>query len=321
MSRPLLLMAALAAAPLSMFAALLNGSVDLSAAQVVDALVNGTPGAAHDIVWQLRAPRVLAGFACGALLALAGTLLQVLLRNPLADPYVLGISGGAAFGALLALSLGWVLAAVNAAAFAGALAATALVYALAFRAGDWNPLRLLLTGVMLSAGFAALVSLTLVIAPQTALRGMLFWLMGDLSQPDYIGPAWAVLLLAACYALTQARRLDVLGLGLLKAASLGVAVGRLHIATYLCAAAATTAAVVLGGTIGFVGLVVPQAARLLGVTEHRWLLPIALLAGGSFLTLSDLLARVLIAPQQLPVGVLTALLGVPSMLILLSRRA
>ena len=193
---PLLVVLAICSAG-SLLAALLIGSVPLSAAQVLDALFaqsqGGAHNIAHDIVWQLRVPRALAAFVCGALLAGSGVLLQVLLRNPLADPYVLGVSGGAALGALGAMVLGASLAVLNAAAFCGAAAAIAIVFALSFRAGDWNPHRLLLTGVVLSAGFAALISLLLAVAPQAQLKGMLFWLMGDLSDAGNSGNAWWLL--------------------------------------------------------------------------------------------------------------------------------
>jgi iron complex transport system permease protein len=192
MSRvPLIVLLALIAVG-SVFIALLFGSLSLTTGQVFDALVRPVPGVVDDVIWQLRLPRVLAAFACGGLLATSGVLLQVLLRNPLADPYILGISGGAALGALGAVLLGIGVAGSNVAALAGALGAIAIVFALSFRAGDWNLHRLLLTGVVLSAGFTAVISLLLTVAPQAQLRGMLFWLMGDLSHADASGTAWLV---------------------------------------------------------------------------------------------------------------------------------
>ncbi len=321
MSRSLpLIFAFFAAAAASLFAALLFGTFPIAAQQVLDSVLFPEPGVVHDVIWRLRMPRALAAFACGGLLALSGTLLQVLLRNPLADPYILGVSGGASLGALTALTLGAGAAMMNSAALAGALAAIAVVFGLSFRRGDWNVYRILLTGVVLSTGLSALISLTLVLAPQAQVQGMLFWLMGDLS---YAGdPSWAFLVLAGLTALgiAQSTRLDLLGLGELKAQSLGVAAVPLQLGIFLSAALATVAAVVLGGAIGFVGLLIPHAVRLLGVANHRQLLPLAVLLGGTFLTVADTLARTVIAPQQLPVGVLTALLGVPGMLLLLGRR-
>ena len=320
MSRaPLIVLLALIAAG-SVFIALLFGSLSLTTGQVFDALVRPVPGVVDDVIWQLRLPRVLAAFACGGLLATSGVLLQVLLRNPLADPYILGISGGAALGALGAVLLGIGVAGSNVAALAGALGAIGIVFALSFRAGDWNLHRLLLTGVVLSAGFTAVISLLLTVAPQAQLRGMLFWLMGDLSHADASGTAWLVLALVVAAFTIWSGSLNALALGALKARALGVAVGGLQAALYFGAALATVAAVLLGGSIGFVGIMVPHALRLAGINDHRWLLPASALVGGSFVTLADTFARTVWAPQQLPVGVFTALLGVPALLFLLSRR-
>lgn len=316
MSRPLLLVLFLLLAPASLLAGVSFGSVDLSLGQVLGALIGKEASLAADIVWQLRLPRAFSAFACGGLLAISGALLQALLRNPLADPYVLGISGGAAVAALAAMLLG-LAAAVNLAALGGALVAVALVFALGFGGGM---VRLLLTGVVLSAGFGALISLLLTLAPGAQVHGMLFWLMGDLSQANAPGAAFGILLAALAFGLWQARSLDILALSELKAKSLGVAVRPLQLGIYFTASAATAAVVVEAGTIGFVGLIVPHFVRLLGVAAHRWLLPLSVLAGGSFLTLADTLARTAVAPQQLPVGVLTALLGVPVLLFLLTRK-
>lgn len=303
----------------SLCAALLSGTFPISAWQLFDGIFSSAPGVVHDVIWQLRVPRALAAFACGGLLALSGVLLQVLLRNALADPYILGVSGGASLGALTALTLGAGAALMNAAALAGACAAIVLVFTLSFRRGDWNAYRVLLTGVVLSAGLSALISLTLVMAPQGQVKGMLFWLMGDLSYAGDPLAAWLILAVLTALGITQATRLDLLGLGELKAQTLGVAVAPLRLGIFFGAALATVAAVLLGGAIGFVGLLIPHAIRLLGVANHRGLLPLAVLLGGAFLTLADTLARTLLAPQQLPVGVLTALLGVPLMLLLLGR--
>jgi iron complex transport system permease protein len=320
MPRALLFPVLLVVAAASLFTALLFGTFPISLAQVLDSLFFPIPGIVYDVIWKLRLPRVLAAFACGGLLATAGVLLQVLLRNPLADPYILGISGGAALGALTAVLLGAGVAGGNLAAFAGALGAIGIVFGLSFRAGDWNLHRLLLTGVVLSAGFTALISLLLTLAPQAQLRGMLFWLMGDLSHADASGAAWLVLAAVLLVFTACAGGLNALALGALKARTLGVAVGGLQAAIYFGAAAATVAAVLLGGSIGFVGIMVPHALRLAGVADHRRLLPAAALVGGSFVTLADTFARTAWAPQQLPVGVFTALLGVPALLYLLSRR-
>lgn len=305
------------------FTGLLFGSVDIAAGRIVQVLLSPTDkndSVAHQIIWQLRLPRVLAAFACGGLLALAGTLLQVLLRNPLADPYILGVSGGAAVGALLAMLLGWGLMLTNVASLAGALTAIAIVFGLSYRTGDWNLYRLLLTGVVLSAGSTALTTLILTLAPASDVKGMLFWLMGDVSRAEGLLPAWLTLILAAGVSMLFSGSLNVLSLGQMKAKTLGVAVLPLQMGIYFFASLATVAALMLAGAVGFVGLIVPHAVRLLGVNDVRWLLPLAILLGGGFLTLADTLARTMWAPQQLPVGVLTALLGVPTLLLLLSKK-
>ena len=314
------LAAGAAAATASVLIALTWGSAALSLSEVFASLTTTSPGTAHDIIWQLRLPRAFAAFACGGLLALAGVLLQALLRNALADSYILGVSGGASLGALGAITLGLGVATVNAAALAGALAAIAIVFGMTFHGGQWNVYRLLLSGVVLSAGFAALTSLILVVAPSPQVKGMLFWLMGDLSYAESPLTACVLPLLLTAGAVAIAARLDIIALGDSKARSLGVNVTALQLMIFFAAAAATVAAVMLGGAIGFVGLMMPHAVRLLGVTRHRLLLPVAVLAGGSFLTLADTCARTLMAPQQLPVGIFTALIGVPCMLYLLTRR-
>lgn len=305
-------------AGLSLGAALLAGSVATGPAELLS-LLGGEPSLAAEVVLQLRLPRALAGFACGGLLALAGALMQVLLRNPLADPYVLGISGGAGVGALAAILLGLSGLGLDAFAFCGALGALLLVFGLAHGDGSWTQTRLLLTGVIVAAGCGALVALMLSIAPESKLRGMLFWLMGDLSQAGTPWPTLGFLALALLLSLPYARELNLLARGAESAQTLGVSVGRLRGLVYFIAALATAAAVTSAGSIGFIGLVVPHLVRLAIGNDQRLLLPASVLAGGTLLMAADTLARTIIAPEQLPVGVLTALLGVPIFLFLLSR--
>ena len=312
--------AATALAAASLLAALALGSFPVTFSELAETLFVPSTGIVHEVVWQLRAPRALAAFACGGLLALAGGLLQVLLRNALADPYVLGVSGGAALGALLALTLGLSAPALSVWAFVGASGAIAIVFVLTYHTRDWNVYRVLLTGVVLSAGLSALISLTLVLAPEAQVKGMLFWLMGDLSQAESPMGAWLVLLGVTAFGVVAARDLDLLALGELKARSLGVAVSPLKLAVFGAAAMATVTAVVLGGTIGFIGLITPHVVRLAGVANHRALIPLSVLLGGAVLTIADTAARTAWAPQQLPVGIFTALIGVPAMLILLARQ-
>ena len=314
----LAVLALLAAA--SMAVALVVGSVAIHPLAVLDALRAPAGGLDADIVRGLRLPRAINAFATGGLLAVAGVLMQVLVRNPLADPYILGISGGAAVGALGAILAGAVGVVVPGAAFVGAAASTALVLALGRSGGAWMPTRLLLVGVIVAAGWGAVVTCLLALAPDQRLRGMLFWLMGDLADSAGGGTALAALAVGALAALVLARRLNLLAHGDDRAAVLGVEVTRTRLAVYLLASALTAAAVTIAGTVGFIGLVVPHLVRLASGHDHRVLVPGAALLGGGLLVLADTLARTLVAPQQLPVGVVTALIGVPLFLVLLARR-
>jgi iron complex transport system permease protein len=304
----------------SLGAALLAGSYAVAAGEVWAALTGGGEGMASSVILGLRLPRALAAFACGGLLALAGALMQVLLRNPLADPYVLGVSGGAAVGALFAMLFGLPLLLLHGSAFAGAMGAMLLVFGLARGDGSWTQTRLLLTGVIIAAGCGAVVALILSIAPEQTLRGMLFWLMGDLSHAATPWPALIVLGTCLLATLPLARDLNMMARGDLVARSLGVSVARLRWIVYVLASLCTAMAVTTTGSVGFVGLVVPHLVRLAVGNDQRILLPAATLAGGALLVVADTLARTVIAPQQLPVGVLTALLGVPLFLYLLSRQ-
>lgn len=320
-SRSVVLLASLTVLCLgALAAALLLGSVSLSGADVASALIGSDAEPARSIMFKLRLPRALGGFAVGALLAVSGALLQVLLRNPLADPYVLGTSGGAAVGALLAMLSELSAGGMNGSAFVGALLATVLVFGVARRGGDWSPTRLLLTGVILAAGWSALIAFILTIAPEHNLRGMLFWLMGDLAAGVAPWPALILLCIVLTLGGALARSLNVLAHGELQARALGVAVTPLRNTLYLLAAAGTAGAVTLAGSVGFVGLVVPHLLRLAGARDQRVLLPACALAGGALTMTADTLARTLWAPQQLPVGILTAALGVPVFLYLLLRQ-
>jgi iron complex transport system permease protein len=318
--RALLILAALAALALaSMALALMVGSINIPISEIVATLFAAPDSMPAEVVLSLRLPRALAGFACGGLLALAGALLQVLLRNPLADPYVLGISGGAGVGALLAILFGFGLAGINGSAFLGALGAMLLVFGLAHGDGSWTQTRLLLTGVIVAAGCGAAVALMLSIAPDDKLRGMLFWLMGDLSQANDPRLVLGVLAAVLLVCLPFARELNLLARGADMAQSLGVQVAPLRRGVYIVASLATAAAVTQAGSIGFVGLIVPHLVRVAVGNDQRLLLAASVLAGGSLLVIADTLARAVIAPQQLPVGVLTALIGVPVFLFLLTR--
>lgn len=298
--------------------ALLAGSVQVAPADVFAAVLGGD-GMAANVIRELRLPRAVATFVCGGLLALAGGLMQVLLRNPLADPYILGVSGGAAVGALAGISLGLASVWVDAGAFAGALAAMFMVFGLAHGDGSWTQTRLLLTGVIVAAGCGAAVTLMLALAPDTRVQSMLFWLMGDASGASRPWAAMIMLLVGLAAVVPVARDLNVLARGELSARALGVNVRRLRFGLYVLASLLTAVAVTQVGSVGFVGLVVPHLVRLALGNDQRVLLPTAAVAGGVLLTVADTLARTVMAPQQLPVGVLTALIGVPVFLFLLAR--
>lgn len=300
--------------------AVMAGEIPVSLPVAVSVLMGQGNGIEADVVRHLRLPRAVAVFACGGLLALAGALMQVLLRNPLADPYILGISGGAAVGALLAMTLGLASWMVDGAAFAGALGAMLLVFGLAHGDGSWTQTRLLLTGVVVAAGCGALVSLMLALATDNRVFSMLFWLMGDASGATNPWPALAVLGVSLLMVAPFARDLNVLSRGEDGARALGVDVRRMRYLLYGLASLLTAVSVTLIGTVGFVGLIVPHLVRLAIGNDQRVLLPAAALTGGILLTIADTAARTVIAPIQLPVGVLTALIGVPLFLFLLSRK-
>ena len=312
----------------SILLACVIGSVALPLADIFNSvreLVQGTTSSMATTLVELRFGRALSAFVTGASLTLAGVMMQALLRNPLAEPYVLGVSGGAAVGALGALllfSAAWM---VDVAAFGGAIAIAALLYALARRdlRGASNPdgsaPLLLLTGVILASGCGALVALMLSIAPENRLRGMVFWLIGDLSGTQFRWLPWIVLTGAMLFAVRAARAINVMALHADAASTLGINVSVFRRGLFLCSALLTASAVSNAGSIGFVGLIVPHACRFLLGPDHRLLLPASALVGGSFLVLADTLARTVIAPQQLPVGVITAMIGVPVFLLQLHQ--
>ncbi|WP_405220949.1 FecCD family ABC transporter permease [Lentisalinibacter sediminis] len=301
-------------------AALATGSESLPLARIAEILAGGGSAGERDLVLQLRLPRALSAFAVGGLLALAGVLMQVLLRNPLADPYILGTSGGAAVGALAALSVGLAPWAVDAGAFTGALGAMLIVFVVAHGSGSWTPARLLLTGVVLASGLSAVIGLLLTLSPEQGIHGMLFWLMGDFSFAHAPAPLLVVLAVGTALSLAAARELNVLARGETMAAILGQRVALVQAAIFVGAALLTGVAVTAAGTIGFVGLVVPHMIRLVTGSEHRRVIPAAAVAGGCLLVVADTLARTAMAPRQLPVGTLTALLGVPLFLALMWRQ-
>ena len=304
---------------LSVVFAIAQGSISLSPYAVWQALLGQGSGLNQTLVLELRLPRVMAGFATGGLLAVAGALMQILLRNPLADPYVLGISGGASVAALAAILLGISGVLMSGVAFVGAVFSSLLVFGLSVRLGSTATMRLLLTGVVIAAGWGALITLMLALAPPYKIPGMLYWLMGDLSYAGTPWLAWLVLVPVCLILMPLGRSLNVLARGPLQAAALGVNVKRLEQWVFVLASLLTAIAVTTAGSVGFVGLVVPHMLRMVLGNDQRLILPASALAGGCLVTLADTLARTVIAPEQLPVGVITALIGVPIFLYLLQR--
>ncbi len=286
---------------------------------IVAALLIGTAGLDAELIRTLRAPRVAAAAGVGALLALSGLAMQSLLRNPLADPYVLGTSGGAAVGALLALLLG---IAITVGAAAGALAAGALLLWLARRAlattDDASP-RLILAGAMLAALFGAMASLLLTLTPDQRLRGAIFWLVGDLSGADDGGRSLLAAAAFAAWFVWRERALDRLLLGSVAAHLLGEPVKRLRFELLLGASLAAALAVASAGAIGFVGLVIPHSLRLAGVQRTRDLALLSPLGGAALVVAADLLARTVAQPIELPAGAVMALVGAPVFVWFLAR--
>ena len=315
----LLLLTLLAIA--SVLFSLLSGSVTLSLHDLLNAPFACEKSLQLQIIREIRLPRTVAAFLVGGLLSLSGVIMQILLRNPLADPFILGVSGGAAVGALTAIFLGSSVFWLYQSAFGGALLSILLVFTLANAGKRWSVTRLLLTGVVISAGWGALINLLLTTSSENTVQSMLFWLMGDLSQSRASWHSYALLLAGLGGGLALSRALNVLTQGDQNAQTLGVNVEALRITLYLAASVLTASAVVIAGSVGFVGLIVPHAIRMLGGRDHRYLIPGAILLGGSFLVFADSLARTVLAPQQLPVGVVTALIGVPSFILILRNSA
>lgn len=313
----LLLIALTAFCVASMVFSLLSGSVDITVAQLIQSIFSSESSLNSQVLQEIRVPRTLAAFVTGGLLGLSGAIMQVLLRNPLADPYILGISGGAAVGALSAILVGATGFWLSNAAFAGALFSIFLVFGIANKFGNWSVTRLLLTGVVVSAGWGAVINILLTTSSTNNVQSMLFWLMGDLSQSSVNSAHYLLLLVGLVGGIAVSRSLNVLIRGELLAVSLGVNITSLRLLLFFSASIFTATAVTIAGSVGFVGLIIPHMLRLVGARDHRILIPSCVLLGGSFLVLADSLARTLIAPQQLPVGVVTAVIGVPAFIMIL----
>lgn len=310
---------------ISVVAGVRFGAVPIATQDVLAVLSGGGDAVSRDIILQYRLPRVLLGIFVGGGLALAGATFQALLRNPLAEPYILGVSGGASVGAVLVLSLelvsagSWVL---PLAAFAGAVLSITMVFGVATASGRAMDVRvLLLAGVVVAAFFSAVITLILSVSSARTVQSAVLWIMGDLSSANWrsVNLAAAYTIPATLLLLAFARPLNLMAIGEETAAYLGTDVERVKRVALLIAALLTASGVAVAGVIGFVGLVVPHAVRLLTGSDHRVLLPLCFLAGGTFLTWADLAARTVLPVVEIPVGVVTAFVGVPFFLLLLRR--
>jgi iron complex transport system permease protein len=270
------------------------------------------------IVQTVRLPRAVAAFSVGSLLALSGVLLQALFRNPLADPLVLGVSGGAAIGALLAMLAGANLAVMHGYATAGG---TLIGLSVLLMARGGGTTRLLLCGVVLASACGAVITVLLTLADNGQLRGMVFWLAGDLGWAQRPSLELVAALVALVAAFVGGRWLNVLGSGELRSATAGLAAGSARVGIFCASAALTAIAVIGGGMIGFVGLIGPHMVRLtFRSSDHRIVAPAAALAGGTLLCVADIIGRTVAAPRELPVGAVMALIGAPAFIALLRRQ-
>ncbi len=271
------------------------------------------PSSPHfEIIWELRLPRVINAILVGGSLALSGLLIQNLVKNPLADPYLLGVSGGAATVQLLVIITGLSLAqnTLFLFGFMGSLGATMLLLRLSYQ-GRIKPEKITLNGVVLAFGFAAIISFVLATASGQQIKSMMFWLMGDMSfaQPNFLMPI--IITLCLMLLLKQHRALDLLARGDLFALKSGVNTHRINLMIFIITALLTSMAVAQAGTIGFVGLIIPHLVRMMAGYQHQQLIPMCFLVGACFLLAADTLARTIMSPLQLPVGIFTALIGVP----------
>lgn len=284
------------------------------------------PNPDYEIFLHVRIPRILLAALVGAALGSSGVIFQALLRNPLADPYILGISSGAGLGTMLAVigGFGWTLwgrSPIAVFAFIGALGTVWLVWGIGRLTGKYHVAGLLLAGVVVNAFFSALIMFLASIAKSQQIHATMFWLMGNMMEEDFlvlwVGASCIVAGIVALFLLSS--QLNIISVGHHDAKSIGVPVGRIEFAAFAISAFITAVAVSLSGLIGFVGLIIPHAIRLLFGPDHRQLLPLSGLAGAIFLVVADTIARTIVAPAQLPVGVITAMVGGPFFLILLVR--
>jgi len=301
------------------------GSADATAVEVLRALRGSGPETLQQVIWGVRIPRLFLAALVGGALGLSGAVFQALLRNPLAEPYILGISSGGAVGAVGAILFGFAAAnswALPLAAFVGSVGAMVVVLLIGGAVSRrMDPGVLLLAGVVVGAFLSAIILLLLTFAELTSFRSAMFWLMGSLNLADWksvtvLGIYFVPSALLLC---SMARALDLLAIGEETALFMGVRVERTKKVAYLATSLLVGAAVAVSGVIGFVGLIVPHALRMIWGNSHRFLLPASVLAGATFLLFTDLVARTAVPSVELPTGVVTALIGVPIFLVILIR--
>jgi iron complex transport system permease protein len=306
------------------------GAYPISVTDIVKTLFSGMlgrwdniPSAYRSIVFEVRLPRILLGILVGASLSTAGSGFQALLRNPLADPYVLGVSSGAALGSIISLMLApHVPGLIQAAAFAGAAATIAAVYFLGRRGGQLDSATLLLAGIVAASFLSAVIMFLMTVMSDIGRRGMAFWLMGDLASQPSVNPGWLYLLfiIGAGSIYATSSDLNLILTGEQEARHLGVNVHRVKLVVYVAASMLTGLAVSVSGAIGYVGLIVPHLMRMMFGSDYRVLIPASALGGAILIVLADTLARTVVSPTELPVGAMTALVGAPVFIYLMRRR-
>ena len=307
---------------------LLIGSQNISLQKALQGpFVQGTPNSDYQILVAVRLPRIFLAAIVGAALACSGVVFQAILRNPLADPYILGVSSGAGLGSIIAVMLGWTwtlwgMSALMVASFVGAMGTVWLVWSIGKVTGKVHVTGLLLAGVVVNALFSAVIMFLSSIAGAKKFQTTMLWLMGSFAELDRISPLIAsgtIVLLGILFLLMLGNQLNILSFGSQDARSLGIPIERTCFLAFGCAALITSVAVSLSGLVGFVGLIVPHAVRLVIGPDHRQLIPLSAIIGAAFLVIADAVARVVVAPAMLPVGVVTAMTGGPFFLVLLIR--
>ncbi|MCF8243121.1 MAG: iron ABC transporter permease [Melioribacteraceae bacterium] len=306
---------------LSVLISIFIGSVDISFQQIFTGLFHPSDSVVSQIIWDIRLPRILLAIAVGGGLSVTGAVFQAILLNPLAEPYILGISSGGTFGAILSFLIGLSFFSTQIFAFAGALLVVALVFILGRRFGELDPNVLLLTGVMIGAFFSAAILLMITMLNES-LRTAIFWLVGNLSLADrnsvyYILPVSVII---SIFLSANGYKYNVLSMGSETAKHLGINVNRFKNVVYILSSLLIGAVVSVSGIVGFVGLLVPHATRLIFGVDNRIVVPASFFIGAAYLTFADTAARTVIAPAEIPVGAVTAIIGAPIFIYLLRKR-